>query len=70
MVEEDSVTIPIEAVKDKVSLIRLLENHACHMMQMAMEEDFSKLTFDKNGAIEIASAILQLISITRYKGQS
>jgi len=70
MIDEDSVTIPIEAVKDKASLLSLLENHACCMIRMAMEEDFAELTYDKKGAIEVASAILQLIAITKYKGRS
>jgi len=71
MMDEDSVTIPVEAVKDKTRLIKDLENHACHILRMAMTDDFVEFTIDKKGAIEVAASILQLISIAKSsKGQA
>ncbi len=71
MIDDDSVTIPIEAVKDKTRLIKDLESHACHMLRLAMTDDFVEFTIDKKGAVEVASSILQLISIAKSsKGQA
>lgn len=71
MSDESSVTIPIEAVKDKTTLIKELEAHACYMLRFALTDDFVEFTIDKKGAIEVASSILQLISIAKTdKGQA